>query len=247
MNTDWQREFFSHRAVTDLWRKCLTPEQTRVEADFLERTLGAKSRLLDAPCGNGRHSVELAKRGCRVTGLDISADFIREATETATAAGLAAEFVHGDMRQMDYSAEFDGAFCFGNSFGYFDFGQMTAFLAAISRALKSGGRFTFDTGMAAESILPTLKERGWWQVAEILFATEHSYLADSSCLETEATFVWDGQTERHTWWHWVYTVGEMRRMLEQAGLKILNLFSSHDEQPYVMRSPLLIVVAQKAA
>src|SRR5438093_11696428 len=80
MNTDWQKEFFSHRTVLDFWRRCITPEQTRADADFLERTLGAGSRLLDVPCGNGCHSIELARRDCRVTGVDISADFIREAS-----------------------------------------------------------------------------------------------------------------------------------------------------------------------
>ena len=76
--SNWFEDFF-HGVVNDLWRKCMSPEQTRAEADFLEQTFGSRSRLLDVPCGNGRHSLELARRGCRMTGLDISTDFIAEA------------------------------------------------------------------------------------------------------------------------------------------------------------------------
>jgi SAM-dependent methyltransferase len=245
MNPDWQKEFFSHRVVLDLWRKVIRPEQTRSEADFLETMLGSQARLLDVPCGNGRHSLELAKRGCRVTGVDISDEFIAEARDNARSAGIAAEFVAGDMRHLDYSAEFDGAFCFGNSFGYFDYAGITAFLSGISRSLEQNGRFVMDSGMAAESILPTLKEREWMQVDDILFAFENRYHAAESCLETEATFVRDGKTETHKWWHCVYTVAEISRLLEQAGLETIHTFSSTDEQPYKLGSQRLLLVARK--
>src|SRR6185295_9388208 len=67
IKTNWYEDFF-RGVANDLWRKAISPEQTRVEADFLENTFGAKSRLLDVPCGNGRHTLELARRGCRMTG-----------------------------------------------------------------------------------------------------------------------------------------------------------------------------------
>ena len=140
MKINWYEDFF-HGVANDLWRKCLSPEQTRAEANFLEKTLGPKSRLLDVPCGNGRHSLELAKRGCRVTGVDISAEFIQEAVTHAAAAGINAEFVHGDMKRLAWESEFDGAFCFGNSFGYLEQADIAAFVAGVARALKPDGHF----------------------------------------------------------------------------------------------------------
>lgn len=245
MNSEWPKEFFRHKVVLDLWREAISPEQTAREADFLEKTLGAKSRLLDAPCGFGRHSLELARRGCRVTGVDLADEYIRQAREAARAPGLAAEFENSDMRHLNYSAEFDGAFCFGNSFGYFDRAGIGDFLSGIARALKPGGKFALDSGMAAESILPTLKEREWWKVGDILFTVENRYDTGESCLETEATFVRGGQAETHKWWHCVYTVAEIRRLLEEVGLETIHLFGSPDEQPYKLGSPLLLLVAQK--
>ena len=244
--SNWFEDFF-HGVTNDLWRQCANPEQTRAEADFLEKTLGRKARVLDVPCGYGRHSLELARRGCRVTGVDISTEFIAEAAAGARTAGVEAEFLAGDMRGLRWQAEFDGAICMGNSFGYFEFSDMVVFVAGVARALKPGGRFVIETGAAAESILPTLRDREWYQIGDILFAEEHRYLADVSCLETEATFVRDGKTEVRKWWHWIYSVGEIRRLLEQAGLVTRGLYGSHDGRPFRLGSPLLLLVAEKSA
>jgi 2-polyprenyl-3-methyl-5-hydroxy-6-metoxy-1,4-benzoquinol methylase len=245
IKTNWYEDFF-RGVANDLWRKAISPEQTRVEADFLENTFGAKSRLLDVPCGNGRHTLELARRGCRMTGVDLSREFLQEAKAGAASAALAAEFVRCDMKQLTWKSEFDGAFCFGNSFGYLIHADMIAFVTGVARALKPGGRFVIDTGAVAEAILPALKEREWYQIEDIIFAIENRYLADVSCLETKGTFVQNGKIETRTWWHWVYTVGELCRMLEGAGLAVTNLYNSTDHQPFKLGDQRLIVVAEKA-
>src|SRR5213594_3108195 len=85
---NWYENFF-HGVTLDLWRQAIAPEQTIAEAEFLIENLDCKrgSHLLDVPCGNGRLSFELAKRGYRVTGVDISEEFIKEARATiATSA-----------------------------------------------------------------------------------------------------------------------------------------------------------------
>jgi len=245
MNPEWQKAFFSHPVVLDLWRQAISPEQTRIEADFLEKTLGSRSRLLDAPCGFGRHSLELARRGCRVTGVDLSAAYVAEAREAARSAGVTAEFVCADMKSIQFEGEFDGAFCCGNSFGYFDYAGIDQFVSGVAKALKPGGRFVLDSGSVAEAILPSLKEREWMQVGDILFAFENRYLPAESCLETEATFIRGGESKVLKWWHCVYTIAEVRRMLERAGLETVHLFGSHDGKPYRLGDPCLLLVARK--
>ena len=241
MNSNWQKKFFSRSIVTDFWNKCIPPEHTRTEADFLEKMFGARTNLLDVACGSGRHALELARRGCRVTGLDISANFIRRAKTAAKTAKAPAKFLLGDMRKMTWQARFDGAYCFGNAFGYFPHADMTVFVSRMAAALKPGGRFIVDAASVAEHLLPKLPGREWCELDDILFLEDHRYLAAESCLETEAIFIRDGVTERLTWWHWIFSAAEIRRMLEHAGLTVVHLFGGIDEQPFAVGKPLIIV------
>jgi len=99
VNPNWEVEFFRGVAL-DMWRRAITPEQTQAEAAFLEKALELRhgSQVLDVPCGNGRHSIELARHGHHVTGVDLSEEFIAEARDAA--AGFDARFELGDMRQV---------------------------------------------------------------------------------------------------------------------------------------------------
>ena len=77
MQTNWYETSF-HGLALEFWRNVVTTEQTSSEADFIEAELGvpAGSQILDMPCGNGRHSVELAKRGHTMTAVDLSTECV---------------------------------------------------------------------------------------------------------------------------------------------------------------------------
>ena len=98
---EWWQEFFKGpwKYVQPLVR---TPEQTEKEADFIEDLLGLspQDEILDIPCGEGRLSVELAARGYRTTGVDLSDHFLRSAQKRAAARGVEILLHHGDMRSI---------------------------------------------------------------------------------------------------------------------------------------------------
>jgi SAM-dependent methyltransferase len=246
IQSNWYESFF-HGIALDLWRKAVSPEQTQAEVDFLIKALAcpAGSKILDIPCGNGRHSLELAKRGYEMTGVDIAEQFIEEARAASLEAGEEVDWTLGDMRHIKWEATFDGAFCFGNSFGYLEYSDMESFLGSLARSLKPGARFVLQTGIAAEAILPNLKQRTWYQVGDILFAIENHYRADESCLDTYYTFVREGKVETREGKHWVYTAGEIRRMFERVGLAVSEMYSSTDFEPFTLGAHYLYVVAQK--
>ena len=246
VSSNWYETFFQGISL-DLWRKAVSPEQTQAEAEFLIKVLQCDpgARLLDVPCGNGRHSRELATRGYQMTGIDISEQFIQEARADSLAAKARITWRVGDMRHLDVDDSFVGAFCVGNSFSYLDYSGMQEFLGGVSRAIKAGARFVAETGVVAEAILPNLKERIWYQMDDILFAIEHRYQAEVSCLDTYYTFVRDGKVETKGAKYWIYTAGEIRRMLSAAGLEPEAMYSSLDCQPFTLGSPRLFVVARK--
>ena len=247
MDVRWYESFFQG-IVLDMWRKARPPEQTRLEADFLARTLRLPpgGRVLDVPCGDGRHALELASRGFGVTGVDLSKEQIEAARKSAAAARLDVDWRQADMRELPWQSEFDGAFCFGNSFGYIEPAGLREFVRAISRALKHGARFVLDSGMTAESILPNLREREWMRVEDILFLEENRYHAAEGCLETTYTFVRGGERLTRTGLHWIYTLREIRSILAEAGLVAEEQYSDLDGAPFRAGLPYLILVATKS-
>ena len=256
--SNWYENFF-HGLALDLWRKAIPPEHTKAEADFLVQALqcDAGSHLLDVPCGNGRLSRELASRGYRVTGVDIAEEFIEEASAMAASvlnppadAGgtdltAQVDFILGDMRNIEGEGVYDGAYCFGNSFGFLAYADMEKFLDGVARALKPGARFIIETGMAAESAIPKFEELASHQIEDILFTIKEKYLATEGCIDTEYVFERNGVSESRFAKHWIYTAAEIRRMLERAGLAVLNLYGSLKREPFVLRSDELFVVAQR--
>ena len=253
---NWYEDFF-HGIPLDLWRKAIPLEHTKAEADFLVTALNCRTgaHLLDVPCGNGRLSLELARRGYRVIGVDISEEFIAEARALAiqdqppaTAGGSdSVEFMLGDMRSIEGSSVYDGAYCFGNSFGFLEYADMEKFLAGVARALKPGARFVIETGMAAESLLPKFEAETSHQVEDIFVTIKEQYRAVESCVESEYIFERGGTKESCKALHWIYTAAEIRRMLERAGFSVREMFGSLKREPFVLGSQELFVIAERVS
>jgi SAM-dependent methyltransferase len=221
----------------------MTPALTVADVDFLEKTFDVKpgGRLLDVPCGNGRHSIELARRGYRVTGIDLSDAFL-----AAARTELDADWRKGDMRELEVEpSAFDGAFCFGNSFGYLDHTGVAAFLSALARALKPGAKLVIETGMTAESILPTLVQKRWHRFGDLMILSENRYDPWESCLHIDYTFVRGSVIETRPTAHYVFTSAELRRMLEAAGFETLSFHAGMADEPYQLGSPRLVIIAQR--
>ena len=238
----WFETFFQGPAV-DFWTRAMTPALTAADVDFLEKTFDVKprARLLDVPCGNGRHSIELARRGYRVTGIDLSEEFL-----AAARAELDADWRLGDMRTLQLEPfTFDGAFCFGNSFGYLDHTGVAAFLSALAGALKPAAKLVIETGMTAESILPTIVQKRWHRLGDLMILSENRYDPWESCLHIDYTFVRGSTIETRPTAHYVFTSDDLRRMLDAAGFETLSFHGGMTGEPYQLGSPRLIIIAQR--
>jgi 2-polyprenyl-3-methyl-5-hydroxy-6-metoxy-1,4-benzoquinol methylase len=119
-------------------------EQTQQQVDFIYEILQlqAGERILDLACGFGRHALELARRGCVVVGVDITADYVDEARKQASKHGLNAEFICADLRQVSFRDEFDVALNLADgAIGYLenDAENLKVF-DIVSSALKRNGK-----------------------------------------------------------------------------------------------------------
>ncbi|MER5646789.1 class I SAM-dependent methyltransferase, partial [Streptosporangium sp. NPDC002524] len=118
ISSTWYANFFTE-LPNEFWRRAATPESTEADVDFVERHLGLRpgARVLDAPCGSGRHTLALAARGHRLTGVDISAEAIGYARRAAADAQHVGEGRVAQIRVIPRDGAVDAPGCRGNNVG----------------------------------------------------------------------------------------------------------------------------------
>jgi D-alanine-D-alanine ligase len=146
--TWWQHIFDETYLVTDARSVCC-PEVTATEVDMVEATLGLKPDdfILDLCGGQGRHAIELTRRGYRnVMVVDYSQVLLQVGSRDATTVGSSVHFCRGDACRVGLADDsFDVVLVMGNSFGYFkEDSQNQEILREISRLLKTGGKVLLD-------------------------------------------------------------------------------------------------------
>jgi SAM-dependent methyltransferase len=246
--TEWWRTFFSG-PVVDFWLAVPTEEQTRQEADFIRESLLAvpPAKILDVPCGGGRHSRALAGRGYRMTGVDISPGFLDAARSGTKAHPGTVAWKQREMRDLPWPESFDGAFSFGNSFGYLDDDGNAEFLNAVARALRPGARFVLEACYVTEVVLPVLQERSWFEVADMLVLAQRRYDPATSRLHVEYRWVRNGGVETRSMSARIYGCREILRLLEGAGFADLQTYGSLTRGEFELGSSRLLVAATKKA
>ena len=122
---------------------------TTGECDFIEHEIGFDKsvRILDIGCGTGRHSIELAKRGYNITGIDLSDSQLARAREKAERQGLKTDFRKYDARDLPFDKEFDLVImlCEG-AFPLMETDEMNyEILKNATKSLKENGKLIFTT------------------------------------------------------------------------------------------------------
>jgi 2-polyprenyl-3-methyl-5-hydroxy-6-metoxy-1,4-benzoquinol methylase len=141
----WYEELFTNYA-----KKYDEEEFTKgtlSEVDFIEKEIGFNkaSKILDVGCGTGRHSIELAKRGYKVVGIDLSLSQLAHAKEKAKLSKVRVDFIQKDARDFDYKEGFDHALmlCEG-AFSLMETDKMNyVILENVFKSIKPSGKFIF--------------------------------------------------------------------------------------------------------
>lgn len=143
----WYEELFKDYA--NKYDKEVYTQGTLGEVDFIEKEIDFNKslRILDIGCGTGRHSIELAKRGYSVRGIDLSLDQLSKAKEKAKTQGVHVVFEQRDARDFSYPNEFDLAImiCEG-AFPLMETDEMNfQILQNAYRSIVPGGKLIFTT------------------------------------------------------------------------------------------------------
>ena len=229
--------------IFDRARRELAPGEVDnlIEVAGLERG----QRVCDLCCGVGRHSVELARRGFAVTGVDRTRRYLDEARSAAREEGLDIEFVEEDMRDFCRAEAFDAVVNLFTSFGYFEAQRDDRRVAEnMYRSLKTGGVLVIDT-MSKEIIARVFRTRDWRRIDGGILLEERKIVDGWSWIENCWTLIKDGKPYECTFSHRLYSAAELRGLLEAVGFGRTAVYGGLDGAAYDEKAERMVVVGWK--
>ncbi|MEW5960995.1 MAG: methyltransferase domain-containing protein [Chloroflexota bacterium] len=263
-NLPWDEPGFSERMLREhldeshgAASRANAERRRQIEWLWERLALQPGSRVFDVTCGPGLYAVELARRGCRVTGIDFSPASLAYARDLAKSEGVAdrCEWVDLDVRQMGERyrlAGFEAAILLYGQLAVFPQAEAQTLLGRIAESLRPGGRlavelldqarvdktnstwwFTDETGLWGERPFLHLGER-FWHEAEAISIERYSIIHLETGALTEVTLC--DQT---------YAVATMVGMLKQAGFESIEVQPAWAGLPLYDAGEWVVYVAEK--
>jgi SAM-dependent methyltransferase len=205
------------------------------------------SSILDLCCGIGRHSLELARRGYQVTGVDRTKGYLDKARKQAKEEGLKTEFVQGDMRSFSRPGAFNVAISMFTSFSYFEEPQEDKRVADnVFESLKIGGRFIIQMH-GKETLAKIFKERDWdeYKDAGVIVLHERKVSQNWSWMENRWIMLKGNERIENVISHRLYVGSEIAALLRDCGFNQDEVYGDLDGNPYDHTARELVAVGYK--
>jgi SAM-dependent methyltransferase len=203
------------------------------------------SAVLDMCCGIGRHTLELARRGHSVTGVDKTAAYLAKARQRAKTESLSIELVQQEMKAFCRLDTFDAALSLFTSFGYYDDPlDNQRVLLNICASLKAGGKLIVDLH-GKESLARIFKKQTWRRCGEYIVMEEHTPVDDWARLHNHWILLKGSERHDFEFKLHLYSAAELKSMLLAAGFAEVVAYGSLTGKPYDHEANRLIVVATK--
>jgi len=208
--------------------------------------LGPGARVLDLGCGPGRHSLELARRGYAVTGVDRTGAYLKHARERAGTEDLQIEFIQEDMRRFCRGEAYDGAINLFTSFGYFDDPEEDLqVLRNLNASIKPGRRLVMQA--AGKEILARIfTTKDWLEYPDgSFFLAEREVEPGWGAIRNKWIVLRDGEKKVFEFSLRVYSATELGAIIREAGFSSVELYGDLAGHPYDREAKFLVAVAEK--
>jgi len=245
---EWWQDYFDAQYLLE-YEPLFSLERDRVEAARLLDVLGlpSGSRVLDVPCGQGRHAHLLAEAGFDVVGLDYSPELLARARSRGVGPRL--HYRRGDMRKLpaQWSRRFDAVVNLFTSFGFFvQPRDDRAVIREFARVLRPGGVLLWH-GASRYGVMARFLGRDWWTTRnKTLVAQERTFDPLSGQLTVES--VWRGPRGMGSREHRIrlYSPTHLAELCAEAGLIVEQAYEGFSDKPLARTSGEMMLVARKA-
>jgi SAM-dependent methyltransferase len=207
--------------------------------------IAAPAKVLDLCCGMGRHSLEFARRGFKVTGVDRTAVYLDRARKEAEKEGLAVDFVRDDMRQFVRPDGFDVVINLFTSFGYFENpAEDRRVITNMAKSLPKGGRLVMEM-MGKEILARIFRERDWREEGGVIWLEERKVSKDWSWIDCRWIMLRDAKRHEFRVSHRLYSAAELSALLRECGFAHVEIHGTLAGGPYDHTAERLVAVATK--
>ena len=245
---EWWESYFDAQYMLE-YEPIFSPARDRADVARLIEILGlsAGERLLDVPCGQGRHAHLLAEAGFDVTGLDYSKHLLDIAKKRGT--GTALRYVQGDMRTLPakWTGRFAAVLNLFTSFGFFfDPADDVRVIREFARVLEPNGVLVWHGG-SRDGVMARFLSRDWWKSEDgTMVAHERTFDPLSGILTIRSH--WSGKRGGGEREHRIrlYTASRMAEICQSAGLIVEEAYDGWSSAPLSRRSSEMLLVARKS-
>lgn len=243
----WWASYFDEHYLLE-YEPLFSPEKDRREIARLIEIMGLPvgARLLDVPCGQGRHAHLLAEAGYEVQGVDLSRDLLALATQRGTGPTL--KYKRADMRRLpaSWTGRFDAVINLFTSFGFFlDPSDDACVIAEFARTLTVGGLLVWHGG-SRDGVMAKFLDRDWWTTRNgTVIGHERSFDPLSGVMTVRST--WRGPNTSGEREHRIrlYTATRLAELCRDAGLIVEEAYDGWRERPLTRRSSEMLLLARK--
>lgn len=223
-----------------------TPERNEREAGTIVRLLSLQEgqSVLDLGCGHGRISLELARQGYAVTGLDANTMFLNIAEERGVKAGLQVDFVEGDMRSLSWDSRFDAVVIWFTTFGYFSDEDNIQVLKEVAKVLKPGGKLLIEQMYRNALLRRDFPVRVVYERGDDLLIDIINYNPHTDRNETQRVIVRNGEVRRSRFNVRLYGLPEIAYLLKEAGFQSVKGYGQGGG-PLTAHDKRLMVLAER--
>ena len=223
----------------------------KAQIDGVERfmRLEPRSRVLDLGCGSGRRTIELARRGHRVLGVDPDERALSVARASAKGEKLNTHFMKADTRAIPYRNEIDAMVSLDGAFGQLSSDRDDLHcLESARKALKPAGLLLIDA-LNKEWLMRHFEPNYWEQGEEgngSIVLDQISFDFERGRIDNRRVIVdADGKRTPSFVSIRVYALTELKAQLARAGLVYRQSWGGFDGSAYGMDSPRVIVLAER--